>query len=119
MSLVAHDIAGELDDAEPTCGTVVLIINPNRQESTAEHRHRTGASAAVAVAGRLAGSGPQSSLLSTPSNQVTSPVPQALILGMGLWPLQVLRHPLLSALPSLELGLQCRALQDGLDRLAQ
>jgi hypothetical protein len=32
MSLVAHDIADELDDAEPTCGTVVLIINPDRQE---------------------------------------------------------------------------------------
>ena len=32
MSLVAHDIAGEQDDAEPTCGTVVLIINPNPHE---------------------------------------------------------------------------------------
>jgi hypothetical protein len=32
MSLVAHDIAGELDDAEPTCGTVVLIINPNPEQ---------------------------------------------------------------------------------------
>ena len=32
MSLVAHDIAGEQDDAEPTCGTVVLIINTNQQE---------------------------------------------------------------------------------------
>ena len=31
-SLVAHDIADELDEAEPTCGTVVLIINPDRQE---------------------------------------------------------------------------------------
>jgi hypothetical protein len=31
-SLVAHDIAGEQNDAEPTCGTVVLIINPNPQE---------------------------------------------------------------------------------------
>jgi hypothetical protein len=32
MSLVAHDIADEQDDAEPTCGTVVLIINPNPEE---------------------------------------------------------------------------------------
>jgi hypothetical protein len=32
-SLVAHDIADEQDDAEPTCGTVVLIINPNPEES--------------------------------------------------------------------------------------
>lgn len=32
MSLVAHDIADELDEAEPTCGTVVLIITPDRQE---------------------------------------------------------------------------------------
>jgi len=31
-SLVAHDIADEQDDAEPTCGTVVLIINPNPEE---------------------------------------------------------------------------------------
>jgi hypothetical protein len=30
MSLVAHEIADELDDAEPTCGTVVLIINTDR-----------------------------------------------------------------------------------------
>jgi hypothetical protein len=33
MSLVAHDIAGELEDAEPTCGTVVLIINPNSEQA--------------------------------------------------------------------------------------
>jgi hypothetical protein len=33
MSLVAHDIADELDDAEPTCGTVVLIINPNPEQA--------------------------------------------------------------------------------------
>ncbi len=32
MSLVAHDIADERKDAEPTCGTVVLIINPNQEE---------------------------------------------------------------------------------------
>jgi hypothetical protein len=32
MSLVAHDIADEREDAEPTCGTVVLIINPNQEE---------------------------------------------------------------------------------------
>mgnify|MGYP006278668333 CR=1 FL=1 len=32
MSLVAHDIADALSDAEPMCGTVVLIISPNRQE---------------------------------------------------------------------------------------
>lgn len=31
-SLVAHDIAAEQDDAEPTCGTVVLIINPHHQQ---------------------------------------------------------------------------------------
>jgi hypothetical protein len=33
MSLVAHDIADELDDADPTCGTVVLIINTDRREA--------------------------------------------------------------------------------------
>jgi hypothetical protein len=32
MSLVAHDIADDQDDAEPTCGTVVLIINRNPTE---------------------------------------------------------------------------------------
>lgn len=32
MSLVAHDIADERQDGEPTCGTVVLIINPNPEE---------------------------------------------------------------------------------------
>ncbi|MFN5119144.1 MAG: hypothetical protein ACK5FE_05175 [Cyanobacteriota bacterium] len=31
-SLVAHDIADGQDDAQPTCGTVVLIINPNSEE---------------------------------------------------------------------------------------
>ena len=34
MSPVAHDIADELDDAEPTCGTVVLIINSSGEERT-------------------------------------------------------------------------------------
>lgn len=30
MSQVAHEISDQLADSEPTCGTVVLIINPDR-----------------------------------------------------------------------------------------
>ena len=32
MSPVDNDIADELDEAEPTCGTVVLIINSDSEE---------------------------------------------------------------------------------------